>query len=92
MSDEADEAGPRGFHFPGEFEIKAMGDAGAELQKLVPALMIELGHADVSVLTSRESSGGNYLSVTVRIHCRSRAELETAHAQLRAHPAIRWTL
>jgi uncharacterized protein len=82
----------RGFQFPGDFEIKAMGDAAADLDRLVPALMIELGHSAVSVLASRESSGGNYRSVTVRLHCETRAELEAAHARLRSHPAIRWTL
>jgi uncharacterized protein len=83
---------PRGFQFPGEFEIKAMGDVTAGLERLVPALMVELGHPGVAVVARRKSSAGNYLSVTVRVHCRTRAELEAAHAHLRAHPAIRWTL
>jgi putative lipoic acid-binding regulatory protein len=90
MSDEA--SGPRGFQFPGEFEIKAMGEASAGLERLVPALMAELGHPGVPVLASRESTAGTYLSVTVRVYCATRAELEAAHAHLRAHPAIRWTL
>ncbi len=82
----------RGFRFPGEFEIKVMGDMAADLAGLVPALLAELGHADVAVLSSRASSGSRYLSVTVRIRCQQRADLEAAHTHLRAHAAIRWTL
>jgi len=40
----------------------------------------------------RSSSQGNYVSVSVVFNCPSREKYEEAHAALRAHPDIRYTL
>ena len=83
----------QGFQFPGEFDLTAMGSAAADLASLVPALLRAAGVAGVSeVLRSRPSSNGSYLSVTVSVHAERREDYEAAHAALRAHPDIKWTL
>lgn len=83
----------QGFQFPGEFELTAMGPAAAELHALVPELLRSAGIARVSeVLRTRPSRNGNYLSVTVSVHVESRVDYERAHAALRAHAQIKWTL
>jgi putative lipoic acid-binding regulatory protein len=83
----------KGFAFPGEFEITAMGDARADLKTRVPAMLAALGlqvlHETVRHRHSRE---GNFLAVTVSFRCDTRAQYDAAHAALRADPDIRYTL
>jgi putative lipoic acid-binding regulatory protein len=85
----------RGFEFPGEFEITAMGSAGeeADLKARVPRLLEAAGlvvlHESVRHRHSRE---GAYVAVTVGFRCESREDYETAHKVLRADPHVRYTL
>ena len=82
-----------GFQFPGEFQITAMGPAGSGLEETIPSL---LEAADLQVLRetvdTRESSGGKYVSVRVTFRAESREQYEVAHAVLRNHPEVKWTL
>jgi len=82
-----------GFQFPGEFEITAMGPAGSGLEEIIPSL---LESADLAVLretvSTRESSGGKFVSVRVTFRAESREQYEVAHAVLRGHPEVKWTL
>jgi len=82
-----------GFQFPGVFEITAMGPAAAHLETELPRLLaaagIELADARVS---SRASSAGRFVAVKLHIHARDRAQYEAAHAALRGHPEVKWTL
>lgn len=83
----------KGFHFPGEFEITAMGEASADLPRRVPQILegegLHVLHETVSHRASRE---GNFVSVTVSFRCETREQYDRAHAALRADPAIRYTL
>ncbi|MGH8183923.1 MAG: YbeD family protein [Rhodanobacteraceae bacterium] len=83
----------QGFQFPGSFEITAMGFANANLRERVQEILRDLG---LSVLETsvreRPSSQGNYVSVSVVFNCPTREKYEQAHAALRAHPHIRYTL
>jgi len=82
-----------GFQFPGVFEITAMGPAGAGLETVIPAL---LEGAGIEVLresvATRDSSGGKYVSIKLSFKAESRAQYEAAHAALRSHPEVKWTL
>ena len=82
-----------GFQFPGEFQITAMGPAGSGLEETIPSL---LEAADLQVLretvNTRESSGGRFVSVRVTFRAESREQYEVAHAVLRNHPEVKWTL
>ena len=83
----------RGFAFPGVLEITAMGSASAQLETAIPH---ELERAGLTVLhetvSSRASSAGRFVSVSLSFKADSRAEYEAAHEALRAHPEIKWTL
>ena len=83
----------KGFRFPGVFEITAMGPASAHLEDEIPRLLTAAGlrvlHETVS---QRASSAGRYVSVTLCFHADSRADYEAAHAALRVHPEVKWTL
>jgi hypothetical protein len=82
-----------GFQFPGEFEITAMGNAGADLPKRVPAILESIGlHVLHETVKHRQSREGNFLSVTVSFRCDTREQYDLAHATLRADPDIRFTL
>ena len=82
----------RGFQFPCHIDITAIGLMEADIPGLLPTLLQQLGlEADASV-NSRASSGGKYVSVSMRFHAQCRADYDAAHGALRAHPAIKWTL
>lgn len=83
----------KGFQFPGEFEITAVGLTSADLPGRVPQLLERAGlrvlHESVR---HRHSGAGNFVSVTISFFCDSREHYETAHQALRADPDIRYTL
>ncbi|MBS0383179.1 MAG: DUF493 family protein [Proteobacteria bacterium] len=83
----------QGFQFPGSFEITAMGVANANLRERVQEILRELGLTVLEAsVRERASSQGNYVSVSVMFTCPTREKYEAAHASLRAHPDIRYTL
>jgi putative lipoic acid-binding regulatory protein len=83
----------QGFQFPGVFEISAMGPAEAGLERAIVAALEAAGlHVHAETLTSRASSAGRYVCVRVHFHAEHRGHYEAAHAALRAHPDVKWTL
>lgn len=83
----------KGFQFPGEFEITAMGNAGADLPVHVPRLLEDAGlHVLHETVRYKQSAAGNYVSVTVSFRAETREQYDTAHTVLRADPDIRYTL
>ncbi|OOG36880.1 DUF493 family protein [Rhodanobacter sp. C05] len=83
----------KGFQFPGDFEITAVGPSSANLPVHVPQLLERAGlrvlHESVR---HRHSTAGNFVSVTVSFHCDAREQYDAAHAALRADPDIRYTM
>lgn len=83
----------QGFQFPGEFEITAMGLADAGLEVELPALLRAAGITVIEEkVAARTSSGGRYVSVRMAFHAASREQYDSAHAALRVHPEVKWTL
>ena len=41
---------------------------------------------------TRESSGGKFVSIKLTFRAESREQYEVAHAVLREHPEVKWTL
>jgi len=82
-----------GFQFPGEFEITAMGPAGSHLDEQIPALLEAAGLVVMhETVTARESSGGKFVSIKLSFRAESREQYEVAHAVLREHPEVKWTI
>jgi putative lipoic acid-binding regulatory protein len=82
-----------GFQFPGEFELTAVGPASAGLEVALPNLLRAAGIAVIEeTLSTRASSGGRYVSVKLGFRANSREDYDAAHAALRAHPEVKWTL
>lgn len=83
----------KGFQFPGVFEISAMGPTSANLETEIPRLLAAAGLSVLhETVSSRASSAGRFVSVTISFRAASREEYEAAHHALRAHPEIKWTL
>jgi len=82
-----------GFQFPGTFELSAMGSANIGLERELPELLQSAG---VEVLNERiawkHSSNGKYVSVRIAFKADSREQYDAAHAALRDHPEVKWTL
>ncbi len=82
-----------GFQFPGTFELSAMGTADKGLETELPRLLADSG---VEVLEERiswrHSSNGKYVSVRIGFRAESREQYDAAHAALRDHPEVKWTL
>lgn len=82
-----------GFQFPGVFEITAMGASSAGLDSEIPRLLADAGIRVLEdTVSRRESSGGKFVSVKLSFEARDRAQYEAAHAALRGHPEVKWTL
>ena len=81
------------FDFPCEFPIKAMGKSCPELEAAVLEIMRrhvpDLGEGAVK---TRESSKGNYVSITVTINARSREQLDAIYMDLTACELILFSI
>jgi putative lipoic acid-binding regulatory protein len=82
-----------GFQFPGTFELSAMGPADKDLETILPNLLMDAGievlHESVNW---KASSNGRFVSVRIAFRAESREQYDAAHAALRAHPEVKWTL
>tara|TARA_B100000678_G_scaffold220802_1_gene188138 strand:+ start:144 stop:413 length:270 start_codon:yes stop_codon:yes gene_type:complete len=89
MSDEPDTL----LEFPCDFDIKTFGRQESDFEqtvfRLVKAHVPELEENDLS---ARESSGGKYLSVTVSIRARSKAQLDSIYKALTDSGAVLMSL
>lgn len=79
--------------FPCEIAVKAMGRADVDFEAVVVEIVRrhvpDLGEGSVSC---KSSSGGNYLSVTVRIDAVSREQMDDLYRELSGHDAVSFTL
>lgn len=79
--------------FPCRFPIKAAGRAGEGFD----ALVVEIVRSHVpdmseAAVTSRQSSGGKWVSVTVVIEARSKDQLDAIYRELSAHDNVVWAI
>lgn len=81
------------YDFPGAFELSAMGAADAGIAEALPGL-VEAAGAQVLAgsLSSRASSGGNYVAVRISFLASDRGQLDAVHAAVREHPGVKWLL
>ena len=83
----------QGFQFPGTFELSAMGPASAGLECVLPDLLEAVGIAVLrETVVVRSSSAGRFVSVRISFRAESREQYDAAHAALRSHPEVKWTV
>ena len=67
--------------------------AGSGLEEQIPSLLEAAGLPVLrETVATRESSGGKFVSVKLTFRAESREQYEVAHAVLREHPEVKWTL
>lgn len=79
--------------FPCDFAIKAMGETSEDLD----AIVVEIVRRHVEDLaegavSSRQSSGGKFTSITVTIRATSKPQLDAIYQDLTNHERIKYVL
>ncbi|MEM9303291.1 MAG: DUF493 domain-containing protein [Pseudomonadota bacterium] len=82
----------RGFQFPCDIPIKAMGRAEGEFADRVRELIGRHVDVDANQVRLRSSGEGRFQSVTVNVHVESREQMEAIYADLHACDDVLWTL
>lgn len=86
-----EEASP--LHFPCDFPLKIMGENCDAFVDAIHAIVRE--HApdyDCTTTTVNTSRTGKYISLTLTVRARSRAQLDAIYTAATAHPLSRYVL
>ena len=79
--------------FPCEFSIKAMGPAGVELDTIVVGIIRKyVDDLKEGAVSTRDSSGGKFVSVTVKIDAQSKQQLDAIYQELSDHEHVKYVL
>ena len=85
MTDESDAL----FNFPCQFPIKIMGRCDCELEILVVEVVNRhVSNLSENAVTTRPSTKGNFLSVTVTITATSREQIDNIYLELTAREEV----
>lgn len=79
--------------FPCDFPLKIMGNNHPEMASTIAAVVIT--HApdfDEATIELRESSKGNYLSLTCTVRATSQNQLDDLYRALTSHPMVKVVL
>lgn len=79
--------------FPCDFPLKIMGSKHPEMADTITAVVIT--HApdfDHTTIEIRESSKGNYLSLTCTVRATSQQQLDNLYRELSSHPMVKVVL
>lgn len=79
--------------FPCDFAIKAMGETSDDLDEVV--IEIVRRHVDdiaEGAVSSKQSSGGKFTSITVMIRATSKQQLDAIYMELSSHQSIKYVL
>lgn len=79
--------------FPCHFDIKAMGESSEEFSALVVSIVREhVQDIHEGAVKTRQSSGGKFTSVTVRVYVTSQVQLDGIYQALSGHELIKYVL
>jgi hypothetical protein len=79
--------------FPTDFPIKIMGLNDLEFEpRIVEAVRLHAPDLDLTTLEVRQSSGGKYVSLTLTVRARSRAQLDAIYQAVTSHPLVKVVL
>ncbi len=94
MTDPAQPAPQPGpMQFPMRFPIKVMGKNEDGFVHAITEIARRFDPTfDAATVELRESSGGNYLSVTVTVLATSREQLDGIYRAITSHPKVKWAL
>lgn len=79
--------------FPCDFGVKAMGESSDDFDLIVVGIVRQhVDNIEEGAVTTKQSSGGKFTSVTVNIQATSKAQLDAIYQQLTAHEAVKYVL
>lgn len=79
--------------FPCEYPVKAMGETHPQLDNIVVEIVRKhAGDIAEGAVTSKQSSGGKYTSITVIIEATSKKQLDAIYQELSSHEAVKYVL
>ncbi|AFI85609.1 HP0495 family protein [Methylophaga nitratireducenticrescens] len=79
--------------FPCEYPVKAMGETHPQLDNIVVEIIRKhAGAISEGAVTSKQSSGGKYTSITVVIEATSKKQLDAIYQELSGHQAVKYVL
>lgn len=79
--------------FPADLAVKAMGLHGKDFESLVTSLVVsQLPDDSDHKVTTQQSSGGKYVSISVHFTASSLDQLETIYAVLRNEARVLYLL
>jgi putative lipoic acid-binding regulatory protein len=79
--------------YPCDFNIKAMGETSAEFDATVVSIVRE--HVEdirEGAVTTKQSSGGKFTSVTVNVYVTSQLQVDTIYRALSSHDLVKYIL
>ncbi|OUR73323.1 transcriptional regulator [Methylophaga sp. 41_12_T18] len=79
--------------FPCDFDVKAMGPSSEDFDAIVVDIIRH--HVDdikEGAVTTKQSSGGKFTSVTVTIYATSKAQIDAIYRELSAHEQVKYVL
>ncbi len=79
--------------YPTDFPIKIMGLNRLDFEPQIVAIVrTHAPDLDDTLVEVRQSRAGNYLSLTVTVRARSRAQLDAIYLELTRHPLVKVVL
>jgi hypothetical protein len=79
--------------FPCDFPIKIIGNHHDRFRaEMIAILLKHVPDLSLDTITTRESNGGKYLSVSAQFTAQSRAQVDDLYRELTAHADVKWVL
>ncbi len=79
--------------FPCDFAIKAMGPTSDDFDSIVVGIIRQyVDDIKEGAVTTKQSSGGKFTSVTVDFHAESKQQLDTIYKALIDHEQVKYIL
>ena len=89
--DTTDTPAAKGFEFPTDMVVIAVGPATLEFRAAIETALIDAGvQRTAEAITTRESKGGHYLSVHVPVYFPNREAMQAAYAAVNQVPGLRF--
>jgi uncharacterized protein len=79
--------------YPSLFPIKVLGPKVEGFEAAIAHVARQFDPTfDPSTIAKKDSSGGNYLGLTITITATSREQLDELYRTLSTHPMVKWVL
>ena len=79
--------------YPSQFPIKVLGTKADGFEAAIAHIAKQFDPTfDVGTIAKKDSSGGNYLGLTITITATSREQLDELYRTLSTHPMVKWVM